>query len=260
MSDRIVPPIQLPSPTAAPKPFTPPPVALPTGQVIPSNCSQGYIALTFDDGPSPAYTNTLVDYLIQARVPATFFVVGWKVAANPQPTQRAGLLGFTIGNHTWDHPQLLTLTDDQITAEIVRTQQIFQQIGIATGTLFRSPYGQDNPHIVSLINSLGLTPVGWTVDSLDYRDGNPDLIAARVLNGLKPHVFNQVLVHDGIDIPNPEGRVASAETLPAIPKIVDAARQAGYCFTQFRIDGAPAIPAPVWGPNGWVLPPQGRHR
>lgn len=220
----------------------------------PEGCTQGYVALTFDDGPSPTYTDPLLDFLESARVPATFFVQGVRAQAYPAQVQRAAKAGFAIGNHSWDHPHLPKLSDQRVASELSRTADTLKSLDINPGARMRSPYGEDGPRVVAIANSMGMTPIRWTDDSEDYAHGTPNEIADRVISRLIPHTMNVVLEHDGIDAPKPQtGRIVAEESLQAVPLIVSAARSAGYCFTEFAPDASPMVPAPTWTGAAWAV-------
>ena len=82
-----------------------------------------YVALTFDDGPNPPYTDDIVQYLHQQHVPATFFVVGIAVAKYPESVRREAQYGNAIGNHSWDHAHLVLETRRHIHNELAATDQ-----------------------------------------------------------------------------------------------------------------------------------------
>ncbi|MBV8279809.1 MAG: polysaccharide deacetylase family protein, partial [Verrucomicrobia bacterium] len=82
------------------------------------NVDGPYIAMTFDDGPSPETTPRLLDILKQRNIKATFFMIGQNAQANPAIVQRILADGHEIGNHSWTHPQLSKLSDDRVTEEI----------------------------------------------------------------------------------------------------------------------------------------------
>src|SRR4051794_21215930 len=96
-----------------------------TTQRASRHCTQ-WMALTFDDGPSFYRTQTLRT-LRAKRVPATFFDVGMRVAANPQFAQFEARQGHLVLNHTWSHPHLSALTAPQIDSQVVRTQEVLRK-------------------------------------------------------------------------------------------------------------------------------------
>ena len=170
-----------------------------------TNCSGGYVALTYDDGPI-AGNASLLNTLVANGVRATFFDIGQKVQQNPGMVQAQKNAGMWIGNHSWTHPHLTQLSSAQMSAELSQTQQAIQQ---ATGTaprLFRPPYGETNATLKSIETQLGLTEVLWSVDSQDWNGASTAQIvqaAGTLQNG------GVILMHDGYQT-----------TVNAIPQIV----------------------------------------
>lgn len=134
------------------------------------------VALTFDDGPHPTNTPKLLDALKLAGIHATFFMLGQNLAtsAGKAILARAAAEGHQIGNHTYTHPDLTKLSEQQVRDEILKTEVL---IGSAMGQhkLLRPPYGAHNSTIDKVAKDLGYTLVLWNVDSMDwhpkYRDG-----------------------------------------------------------------------------------------
>src|ERR1700724_4468893 len=110
--------------TAAPAPSPSPSPALATY----SSCHVDgtYVAMTFDDGPSPGTTTRLLDILKQRNIKATFFMIGQNAERNPEIVKRILADGHEMGNHSWTHPQLAKLPDDRVTEEITKTQNAIQ--------------------------------------------------------------------------------------------------------------------------------------
>ena len=79
-----------------------------------TTCPSGYVALTFDDGPSAENTPRLVRILKRVHAPATFFMVGQQVAAAPAAARLVGKSGFQVGNHSYRHQNMTTQTRAQI--------------------------------------------------------------------------------------------------------------------------------------------------
>lgn len=199
-------------------------------------CSNGLVALTFDDGPSEAVTADLVDVLTERRVPATFFVVGQRVAASPGLVRTASRRGFVIGNHTYRHEMLTRLSDEGVRRTLRKTRRALRDAGVRPSTLMRPPYGAISSRVRSVVADLGLTPVLWDIDPRDWDEGSARAIAERVLGALRPHAQNIVLLHDGVQ--------RSPVTLEAVPAIVRGARDRGYCFAALGPAGRPVPPVP----------------
>lgn len=200
-------------------------------------CRSGLIALTFDDGPSASVTMGLVRTLKRLDVPATFFMVGERVRANPSIARKVQRAGFTIANHSWSHRQLTALPDKAVLRELSRTQQEFVKQRIVASSLMRPPYGAANRRVNRDIRGLGLYSVLWSIDSLDWTGGGPRVIANRVISALHRNGTNLVLQHDGV--------TNSPNSVKAVPLIVAAARKRGYCFAELGAKGRVAVPYPA---------------
>ena len=163
------------------------------------------IAITIDDGPSPASTPLLLDLLAQYRLPATFFVLGDLAAAHPELIRQILAAGHSIGNHSSRHDPLLVLRRHRnLLADIDKTQQILARIGIRP-LLFRPPIGITSPRLQPVLASLDLTAVTFSCRIFDR--GNRDIrnLAARVLQRLQPGDI--ILLHDLL--PPNEGSIAN---------------------------------------------------
>ena len=109
-------------------PTSPSAPAAPTTPSAPTACN-GYVALTFDDGPNPNNTNTLLSTLKQAGVRATLFNIGQNAAANPSLVSAEQAAGMWIGNHSYTHPHMNTLQQAAMQSELQRTQQAITSAG-----------------------------------------------------------------------------------------------------------------------------------
>ncbi len=199
-------------------------------------CSTGLVALTFDDGPSTTVTPQLLDVLSGSKVAATFFMVGQRVAAAPGLARSAYDRGFVVGNHTWAHESLPSLSSDGIRATVRRTDAALRSAGVRPSPLVRPPYGAVDSRVVAVLEGMGLTPVLWDVDTRNWESGDAGDIAGRVLSALRPHGHNVVLLHDGV--------TRSSITLAAVPTIIRGARARGYCFAALGPSGDPVPPVP----------------
>ncbi|HTX60052.1 MAG TPA: polysaccharide deacetylase family protein [Verrucomicrobiae bacterium] len=154
------------------------------------------VALTYDDGPNPPYTNEIVNLLHAEGVHATFFVVGRAVAAFPAAVRQEVADGDALGNHTWDHAHLVLYDGKRLRETLARTDAA---IYAATGRhshIMRPPYGGRDWLVLDEVRRLGYTPVMWSVPLPDDWEYPPaKVIAARVLR----YVTNGAIIdlHDG---------------------------------------------------------------
>ncbi|MFC0110193.1 endo-1,4-beta-xylanase [Kibdelosporangium aridum] len=205
--------------------------ALNSGSIPPpggSNCSAGYVGLTFDDGPNSSTTPQLLNALRSAGVRATFFNVGQRVQQNPALTRSQIDAGMWVGNHSWTHPHLTQMTAAQITSELSQTQQALQQATGQTPRLFRPPYGETNSTVRQVQAQLGLTEVMWTVDSQDWNNASTAQIV-QAASTLQPGGI--ILMHDGYQT-----------TVNAIPQIVANLTSRNLCAGMISTNGQVVAP------------------
>jgi peptidoglycan-N-acetylglucosamine deacetylase len=185
---------------------------------------QGF-ALTFDDGPHAQGTPAVLALLAQARVRATFFLVGEQVRRNRSLAREIADAGHTIGLHCERHRNLLRLTPAQTRLDIERAEDV---IGEATGlapSLYRPPYGVLNAAALRLARARGWRTLLWSHWGRDWeRRATPASIAARVTDGVTPG--SVLLLHDADDYSAPG---SWRNTLAALPCILEtlAARGLG---------------------------------
>ncbi|MBB2947975.1 endo-1,4-beta-xylanase [Actinoplanes lutulentus] len=180
-----------------------------------ADCANGYVALTYDDGPNPGNTSTLLNALRSAGVRATMFNTGQNAAANPGLVAAQVSAGMWVANHSYTHPHMLTLSSAQMSSELSRTQSAIQAGGGGTPVLFRPPYGETNATLQSAASALGLRTVTWDVDSQDWNGASTAQIvqaASTLTNG------GVILMHDQY-----------ATTVAAVPQIAAGLRNRGLC-------------------------------
>ncbi|MFI6091186.1 polysaccharide deacetylase family protein [Streptomyces sp. NPDC051218] len=177
--------------------------------------------LTFDDGPDPRYTPGILRTLREYDVRATFFVCGEMAVDNKDLLREMADDGHLIGNHTWTHPLLPKMSRSAMREEIERTCEVVEDAVGEPPAWFRAPYGAWNRNAFQLGADLGMEPLAWTVDTLDWTEPGTASIIRRVRAGAGPGVV--VLSHDaGGD------RSQSVEALRTyLPELIDG----GYRIT-----------------------------
>jgi len=151
---------------------------------VPVDCSKvPCLALTFDDGPSPAITPQVLDILDKHNVKVTFFLIGLHVADNPALVREIHVRGHEIGNHSWSHRKFSELSPNQIEKDIAKAQYAITSAGAPAPRLFRAPYGDVNAMVRSHVS---MTVVSWNVDPEDWRDRKADKVVEHVLSTAKP--------------------------------------------------------------------------
>ncbi|MDG4802544.1 polysaccharide deacetylase family protein [Micromonospora sp. WMMD980] len=210
-------------------------LAVTAGPSMAAACT-GYVALTFDDGPTPGNTTTLINTLKAAGVRATFFNVGQNVQANPALARSQRDAGMWVGNHSWTHPHMTQLSQAQMTSEISQTQQAIQQATGEAPKLFRPPYLESNATLRAVEAQFGLTEINADVDSQDWNNASTDQI---VQNASRLQAGQSILMHDW-----------PANTIAAIPRIVSNLSSRGLCAGMI----SPATGRAV-APDGTPPPP-----
>ena len=172
------------------------------------------IALTFDDGPHPQYTQQLLDGLRKRGVRASFFVTGEHAALHPDLIRSMVQDGHLIGNHTYSHIQLRKDNRDLFEEELRRTNDVLQEITGQDVEYVRPPYGSWDKSCEAKLN---MFPVLWTVDPLDWCSQDASCVTRRILEKAGENDIN--LMHDSYDT-----------SVTAALAVVDALLAEGYRF------------------------------
>jgi peptidoglycan/xylan/chitin deacetylase (PgdA/CDA1 family) len=200
-----------------------------------ASCSAGYVGLTFDDGPSNAHTPALLNALKQNGLKATLFNEGQFAVAFPAQVQAEVAAGMWIGNHTFDHPHLTTLSQSQVDSEIGQTQTDIANAGGGTPKLFRPPYGETNSTVKAVEAKYGLTEIIWNIDSQDWNGAS----VAQIVQANSQLTNGQViLMHEW-----------PANTLTAIPQIAQVLASHNLCPGMISPQTGRAV-APSGGSGG----------
>lgn len=176
---------------------------------------QPMIALTFDDGPNSTYTPPLLDLLYHYQAPSTFFLVGEKIKGSKLLLQEMIASGHELGNHTYSHKDLTTLTESEIQTEIHKTEQALKKIFPDYTMMYvRPPYGHYNQLVE---DSIEQPLILWNIDSLDWEDSTVDTICDEVLANIKDGDI--IVFHDD----NPT-------LLKALERLLPALKERGFQF------------------------------
>jgi peptidoglycan-N-acetylglucosamine deacetylase len=153
------------------------------------------LALTYDDGPNDPHTGHLLDVLAKHDVKATFFLIGRYVAQRPNMVRQHLEFGNAIGNHTWDHPNLIFSTPSSLRSQLERTSQaIFDACG-QQPALFRPPFGGRRPGVIQTARAMGMTAVMWNVTCYDWSAKSNDTIERHAVRQVRGG--DVILLHDG---------------------------------------------------------------
>jgi len=195
------------------------------------------IALTFDDGPHPVYTEEIVAILKQYGVPGAFFEVGrnigtvdaqQKVHLTPAAAVSKRLVdeGYAVGNHSFSHAQLSKETGAALQAEVLQTDVLLRAVDARRAPIFRFPYGARNAEGLKVLDEAKLRSVMWNVDSLDWADPVPSSVADRVLREVAKQGRGIVLFHD-----------IHPQAIKALPIVLDRLVADGYHFAAWDGQG-----------------------
>jgi peptidoglycan/xylan/chitin deacetylase (PgdA/CDA1 family) len=178
------------------------------------------VALTFDDGPNPPYTEQLLQTLEEKQVSATFFMIGQQVTAYPETALKIFNSGHEIGGHSSDWKSLAFESLEVVGGKLQEMEAAFTNLGITNVTLFRPPGGFMFPWQGKLVAERGLTHINANVVVGDWKDVDAESIRDRVFK--KVHPGSIIALHDG--------GANCAATIAAVPIIIDGLKAEGYTF------------------------------
>lgn len=181
--------------------------------------SSNKIALTFDDGPDPLYTPEILDILKSYEIPATFFLVGSKIAIYPKLAEKILQYGHDIGNHTYSHSVLKDMDKSSMEYEIHQTEKVLkEQLGYKT-KLFRPPKGIISFPMIRICMKNKLKVVMWSIDPKDFNAENSQSIVKKI----NPEIIKGgdiILLHDKIKY-----------TQEALPILIEELHKKGLAFS-----------------------------
>lgn len=172
------------------------------------------VAITFDDGPNPDYTEPLLEGLKERGVTATFFLLGKEVERYPEIVKDIHDNGHLIGTHSYEHVNLKNLCDAAAIEQVDKTNAAIHEITGEYPEYIRPPYGSWK---CNLDYETKMIEVLWDVDPLDWKTSNSDVITSRVVNKVEENDI--ILLHD-----------ASESSVKAAFKIIDELKREGYTF------------------------------
>lgn len=185
------------------------------------------VALTFDDGPSPAWTPLILDELKKAGVKATFFMLGEHVREYPEVARRVVAEGHDIGNHTYDHHVLLYYKKSELEKEITEADKVIKEVTGKTTRYFRPPKAWLTGREKKKIRELGYTVVLWSLNSKDWVTFDDKYMIKYILRNVQPGDI--ILFHDSGGALRTEGGDRH-ETVLAVKRLIERLRDRGYSF------------------------------
>ena len=183
------------------------------------------IALTFDDGPDPIYTDMILDVLKEKDVKATFFLIGKRMEQYPLITQRIFEEGHCLANHTYGHFDLKKRSYSEMYNSVLHTEDILTGICGVSMKIFRPPWGHITKGEQANLENYGFTVVLWDINSGDYKSKAK---VDEIIDNVMKNVGNKkiVLFHDSDYL----GKASRQNTVLALPKIIDMLKDRGYRF------------------------------
>ena len=191
-----------------------------TTRQLPIYCvqrDQKMLSISFDAAWGNEDTQALIDILAQYNVKATFFVVGDWVDKYPESVKALHDAGHEVMNHSNTHAHMSKLSREEIIADVEACSDKIEAVTGVRPTLIRPPYGEYNDTVISAIRSIGMEPIQWDVDSLDWKDLPASEIVQRVTGKVQPGSI--VLFHN-----------AALHTPEALPAILETLLREGYTF------------------------------
>jgi len=193
------------------------------GRIVPRvETSQRVVALTFDDGPTRDKTAEVMRLLREREVRATFFVTGGELEQNADAGREIVAAGHELGNHSYSHERMVFVTPAYVRREVERTDELIRAAGHSGEIHFRPPYGKKLLALPFYLSRHGRKTITWDVepDSELRTDADAAAITRHVLDRTRPGSI--ILLH--VMYPN------RAETMKAVPPIIEGLRRDGYRF------------------------------
>ena len=191
-----------------------------TTRQLPIYCvqrDQKLVAISFDAAWGNEDTQQLIDILGKYKVKATFFVVGEWVDKYPESVKALHDAGHEVMNHSNTHAHYPQLSADEVVADLNACNDKIEAVTGVRPTLVRLPYGDYDDNSINAVRSIGMEPIQWDVDSLDWKDLEAPEIIKRVTSKVQPGSI--VLFHN-----------AALHTPEALPTIIETLLQDGYTF------------------------------
>lgn len=180
------------------------------------------IALTFDDGPHPRYTERILQILERYDVKATFFAIGVNIQNYPEPLRKIAAAGHEIGNHSYSHAVDKSMSESDILEEMQKCDSLIYDITGQKPSAYRPPCGIYGESLLSAAEKRGYSVILWSVDTLDWKNTPPKQIASGVLRDIDGGEI--ILMHDYTSGKN--------TTCEALELIIPMLLEKGYQFVK----------------------------
>lgn len=184
--------------------------------------ARGEIAITFDDGPDPAVTPSVLDILDQFQARATFFCIGAKAEQHAALCREIVRRGHSVENHSQRHRHNFAfMGPGGFRRELQQAQETLGRVTDQRPSFFRAPAGLRNPLLDPVLHELGLQLASWTRRGYDTRTSDPAILLQRLTTGLQ--AGDILLLHDGNSALTAAGTPAILEVLPRLLESTTAA-------------------------------------
>jgi peptidoglycan/xylan/chitin deacetylase (PgdA/CDA1 family) len=182
-----------------------------------------WIALTFDDGPYPPYTDRLLDVLKAKGIHATFFLVAEQAQQYPELVRRMTAEGHTVGLHAFRHRDFLKLTEEEKRKDLKQGKNLLRDITGKNPVYWRPPHGFRDFSVMETAAAQNLTVVNWSVIPRDWTGIDSQEIFRRVMDKADDGAI--VLLHDG---DSPGYKASRQATVDAVAPLIDSLQEKGY--------------------------------
>lgn len=196
--------------------------------VLHANTDKKYVALTFDDGPNPPFTDQIIDVLDKYGVKATFFVVGQEVRKYPGTFRKIVKKGHEMGNHSWDHTRLTYKSYGYISNQISSTDKIIRDYGYVGTIYFRAPFGHKLIVLPYILNESNRLHILWDIELYDWDSPPPELMLSKLDEKISPGSI--ILLHDGDAVAKDGVKAPRAATVEVTKLILEKYIKQGYKF------------------------------
>lgn len=173
------------------------------------------VAISFDACWGSENTLKILDILDKYNVKTTFFLVNIWLEDYPDKAKEIRARGHEIGLHSTTHPHFTRLSDEKIREELQKNKDMIKKVTGFDAILFRPPFGDYDSRVVKIIQDMGLYPIQWSVDSLDWRGLSASQMTRRVTERIGPGDI--VLFHND-----------GEHTVEAIDEIIKILQSQGY--------------------------------
>jgi peptidoglycan-N-acetylglucosamine deacetylase len=181
--------------------------------------TQRVVAITFDDGPNPVYTPQVLEIFSEAKGKATFFMIGEQMKSHPEVVKQVRDQGHEIGNHTFTHPKLSQLSEQDCLKEVEDTEILIEKMAGRKPVVFRPPYLDYNQDTVSLLQKKKYPMIGaLNLEAQDWEQPGVEHILEKSREAVKNGSI--LIFHDGYG--------DRSQTIEAVRMLVSELTSQGY--------------------------------